>query len=218
MPRNEDGEFELLLGNRQVLSVFFIVVILLGVFFTMGYIVGRNSSGTMVADARKADTKSIVVEPSDKPSAAPAPTTAEPQPAPPKMSETTPAATQPVATPPPTTPEAKPLNPTAPSKQTEAPKPPEIRRTEPPARPAVGGPQEPQPGMTYLQVVAVAQPDAEMMLKLLSGKGFKAIYTPVPGKAGLYRVLVGPFKDAAAVAEARGGLQDAGLKPIVAKY
>src|SRR4051794_6620105 len=43
MPRNDDGEFELILGNKQLLSVFFIVIILLGVFFTMGYIVGRNS-------------------------------------------------------------------------------------------------------------------------------------------------------------------------------
>ena len=49
MPKNEDGEFELILGNRQLLSVFFIVVILLGVFFTMGYIVGRNS-GTTTAE------------------------------------------------------------------------------------------------------------------------------------------------------------------------
>ncbi len=44
MARTEDGEFELILGNRQLLSVFFIVVVLLGVFFTMGYIVGKNST------------------------------------------------------------------------------------------------------------------------------------------------------------------------------
>jgi cell division septation protein DedD len=44
MPRNEEGDFELILGNTQLLSVFFIVVVLLGVFFTMGYIVGRNST------------------------------------------------------------------------------------------------------------------------------------------------------------------------------
>src|SRR5260221_4456118 len=43
MPRNEDGEMELVLGNRQLLSVLFILVVLLGVFFTMGYIVGRNN-------------------------------------------------------------------------------------------------------------------------------------------------------------------------------
>src|SRR5690242_10721564 len=38
-----DGEYELVLGNRQLLSAFFIVVVLFGVFFTMGYVVGRNS-------------------------------------------------------------------------------------------------------------------------------------------------------------------------------
>ena len=42
MARNEDGEFELVLGNRQLLSGFFIVVVLLGVVFSMGYIVGKN--------------------------------------------------------------------------------------------------------------------------------------------------------------------------------
>ena len=60
MPKTEDGEFELILGNRQLLSVFFIVVVLLGVFFTMGYIVGRNSGPG--AEARKTEPKQIVVD------------------------------------------------------------------------------------------------------------------------------------------------------------
>ena len=51
MPKNEDGEFELVLGNRQLVSVFLIVVILLGVFFSMGYIVGRNAAPATAADA-----------------------------------------------------------------------------------------------------------------------------------------------------------------------
>ena len=65
MPKNEDGEFELILANRQLLSVFFIVVVLLGVFFTMGYIVGRNSTPVTVAETnppRKADNKPVVVD------------------------------------------------------------------------------------------------------------------------------------------------------------
>src|SRR6185437_5685962 len=65
MPKNEDGEFELILGNRQLLSVFFIVVILLGVFFTMGYIVGRNSSPLAAAETappRKAEQKPLIVD------------------------------------------------------------------------------------------------------------------------------------------------------------
>ena len=44
MKNQETGEFELVLGNKQLLSGFFIVVVLFGVFFVMGYIVGRNSS------------------------------------------------------------------------------------------------------------------------------------------------------------------------------
>ena len=60
MPRNEDGEFELILGNKQLLSVFFIVVTLLAVFFAMGFIMGRSVNP--VAEARKVDNG-----PSDKP-------------------------------------------------------------------------------------------------------------------------------------------------------
>lgn len=65
MPKSEDGEFELILGNRQLLSVFFIVVILLGVFFTMGYIVGRNSGpigAQEIAPVRRVESKPLVVE------------------------------------------------------------------------------------------------------------------------------------------------------------
>ena len=44
-----EGEYELVLGNRQLLSAFFIIVILFGVFFTMGYVVGRNSAPAAAA-------------------------------------------------------------------------------------------------------------------------------------------------------------------------
>ena len=43
MRNNETGEFELVVGNRQLLSGFFIVVLLLAVVFAMGYVVGQNS-------------------------------------------------------------------------------------------------------------------------------------------------------------------------------
>ena len=43
MARSDEGEFELILGNRQLLLVFGVLVLVLGVFFTMGYIVGRNN-------------------------------------------------------------------------------------------------------------------------------------------------------------------------------
>src|SRR3982074_2767227 len=86
MPKNEEGEFELILGNKQLLSVFFIVIILLGVFFTMGYIVGRNSGPAETAKqgappdaAAPARTDAQSSMPAAAPvAAAPAPTVVEP--------------------------------------------------------------------------------------------------------------------------------------------
>src|SRR6185369_9308525 len=45
MRNNETGEFELVVGNRQLLSGFFIVALLFAVSFAMGYVVGQNSRG-----------------------------------------------------------------------------------------------------------------------------------------------------------------------------
>ena len=61
LAKNDEGEFELILGNRQLISVFLIVVILLGVFFSMGYIVGRNS-----APARRRDRAQQRAKPSGR--------------------------------------------------------------------------------------------------------------------------------------------------------
>ena len=68
MARTDDGEVEWILGNRQLLSVFFVVVILLGVFFTLGYVVGRSSGSgteTTLASAKQGAPSSgpLIVEP-----------------------------------------------------------------------------------------------------------------------------------------------------------
>ena len=79
MAKNDEGEFELILGNRQLLGVFFIVIVLLAVFFTMGYIVGRNSAPLISADnsTRGGDSKPLVVD-SPPPKQEPAPEAAAP--------------------------------------------------------------------------------------------------------------------------------------------
>jgi hypothetical protein len=63
--KNQDGEYELILGNHQLLGVFFIVIILLGVFFAMGYLVGRNSAPMVTAEAvpHRQESKPLVVDP-----------------------------------------------------------------------------------------------------------------------------------------------------------
>src|SRR5690348_11062214 len=53
MRNNETGEFELVVGDRQLLSAFFIVVLLCAVAFAMGYVVGQNApkSGKVSAES-----------------------------------------------------------------------------------------------------------------------------------------------------------------------
>ncbi len=183
MPKNEDGEFELILANRQLLSVFFIVVVLLGVFFTMGYIVGRNSGPAQVevASVRKPDTKATVVE----------------------STRETPAqvAATPVDTPAPTS--------TQPQQAVEEPKPAvksEEPKKEPPAKrekdkpkekpaPAPAATAQPAAGQTYLQLAATAKAEANVMVDVLHQKKFKAIAAEIPEKPGVFRVLVGPLAD-----------------------
>ena len=173
MPKNEDGEFELILANRQLLSVFFIVVVLLGVFFTMGYIVGRNSgpAAVDVATVRKPESKPIVVDSSaaqdtSAPTSAPAPTSTQPQ----REAET---------------PKSEP------KREEPAPKkePPAKKEKEKPV--PVSAP--PASGQTYLQLVATAKAEADVMVDVLHQKQFKAIAVEIPEKPGLFRVLVGPL-------------------------
>ncbi len=196
MPKNEDGEFELILGNRQLLSVFFIVVVLLGVFFTMGYIVGRNSSPTLTTEARKTEQSPIMV-PSATGGAQQPPASTAPSPA---------VTAPPVETPKPVEPEPV---------KAEPPKP----KPKPESAPLTAG--EPAPGSSYLQVAAVAKSEAELFVDVLAKKGFHSQYTPVPDKPTTFRVLVGPFEDASAIAQARTDLNKAGFKgfeAIVRKY
>jgi len=206
VPKNEDGEFELILGNRQLLSVFFIVVILLGVFFTMGYIVGRNSTPLVpdVASGRKADSKPLVVEPPAQPPP-PAPDTpsAAPPSAPPPQTEST--AQQPTTT-----------------AQQQAPATPERSRPEPgaesskpePVRAAKNAPaassSEPGPGQSYLQLAATSKREADIMVDVLRQKGFKAMAAEIPEKHGTFRVLVGPVTDSTAN-KTRADLQGGGF-------
>ena len=178
MPRNDDGEFELILGNRQLMSVFFIVVILLGVFFAMGYIVGRNSSpvaGPEVA-SRRPETKSVDADSSSSARETPVKAPAEA----PKETDS-----QPKETASQQGPATKP----APTPEPVAPKPPKTS-------PRVGTSDQPESGRTYLQLSAIDHDKAEIMIELLRKKNFSAIAAEIPEKPGVFRVLVGPISEA----------------------
>jgi cell division septation protein DedD len=214
LARNDEGEFELVLGNRQLISVFLIVVILLGVFFSMGYIVGRNSSPTGgIEVAKNGGAKAAGEQPADTPPAsspAPSPQASAPPPetkAPPPERVTTHAEQPPAEAPTPSKP-----TPVSAAKEKKSPAPPPPGRSE--RAPVTGEP----PTGDYWQVVATARPDAEIVAEALTKKGLHAIVAPAP-REGIFRVLVGPLADSATQAQTRTQLEAAGFKnPIVRKY
>jgi hypothetical protein len=195
VPKNEDGEFELTLGNRQLLSMFFVVVVLLAVFFVMGYIVGRNSAPSPEPSiARRTDTKPTVT---DSPAAT---TQTAPAPPPPVIEPSRPLETA-VEKPAENKPEPPKQEPSkavtsksepAPKRETKAEKAAEkaAEKTEK-ARPAPSN--TPVAGQTYLQLSATSKHDADAYVEVLRKNSFPAIDVEVPNKPGTFRVLVGPL-------------------------
>jgi cell division protein FtsN len=216
-----EGEYELVLGNRQLLSAFFIIVILFGVFFTMGYVVGRNS-----APATAASPMPAPVAASQRPDAASPPVQSAPPPTPSASTPTESPASVPVQETKPTRPpEPVETKPVAPPAGREAPRKIETQvevSTPPPrgsARPASTSDAvavNPGPGKMYLQVAAAAQPQAGVVVDTLKQKGFPALLAQGPN-ATLFRVMVGPFADASTLGKAKADLENAGFKPLVRK-
>lgn len=63
-------QVELVLENKQVMGVFLVMAVLCGVFFALGFVVGRSSGSGTTATAEVADEN---LPPGEKPSAMPAP-------------------------------------------------------------------------------------------------------------------------------------------------
>jgi cell division protein FtsN len=216
MPTNEEGEFELVLGNKQLLSVFFIFIILLGLFFAMGYLWGRNSgSSDLTASGKKAAVtdspdrdgassmpgKGVAHKPLEIVAAAPA---KEEAPAPvQKLPAPEPVRTAPV--------QAK----KEPPPPVEKPKPLEISPVTAASKPVAPGIHDPAPGM-YVQVLALDKAPAEVLADVLAKKGFHSMVVPGPNEK-IFRVLVGPAKDSAEAARLKGDLEKAGFKEAFPK-
>ena len=208
MRNNETGEFELVVGNKQLLSGFAIVVLLFGVGVAMGYILGQNAPRS----AKLQDTAAAgAVSPADsRPQpAAPVSPAAQQQPAVPATDAAAAApladSTQPPAPAP--TQAAAPQPTTQPAREMAASAPPPL--PIPAAAPSAI--QEAPPG-SYWQVMALPQADAEGVMRTLKDQGFPALLSP--GTKNLTRVLVGPFADTTAMGRAKTQLEKAGFHPV----
>ena len=220
MARNEDGEFELILGNKQLLSVFFLMVLLLGLCFVGGYVLGRSAAPVLNVsnEPPPQETKSLVVNTTPKgepvqpialaPVSVPAPETVASSTAPPTKTAPQVAADAPpvetqAAPPPPAAkavpPAAKSAPPTAKATPAAVKQPPATKQ-QPATKQTATAKQPPatsQPiaGRIYLQLSATEKPKADAMVDLLRRKNLPGTAAPIAEKPGLYRVLVGPLAE-----------------------
>ena len=199
MRNNDTGEFELVVGNKQLLSGFFIVVLLFAVAFAMGYVVGQNSPRS----AKMAEGASTSVPVTSATDARPQPYAPPPAPAP----AAAPAGEQ---APPDSTPQPS-TQPAQGSPQPAAAPPATKAAEEPAGTPGIVASAD-LPAGNYWQVLAVKPEVSDAMRQTLKDKGFQVVLTP--GINNLTRVLVGPFGDTNAMGRAKTELENAGFRPV----
>jgi cell division septation protein DedD len=187
------GEKELIIGNKQLISLFFVVMALCGVFFAMGYMVRGNSLKGSVSTTTTA-TDSSTATPSET-------TVRRQQPEPP--AETTDAAALAARPAGDSESSAAPID-TKPALETPAP-----AQTETPAPAAADS------GPAYVvQVGALARADAETTAHTLREQHLPA-FTAASSKENLYRVLVGPYHLTSDVADAKAKLKTLGFSNTI---
>lgn len=185
-----DGEKELILGNKQLVSLFFVVVALCGVFFAMGYMVRGNSLKGLVSTTSGSDSNAAPAD-AVKRQQPEESTPADPALAPDQSSATIPATE------------------TRPAQDTPAP-------PSPASIPATSKPEEKPAtvsdgGSTYvIQVAALARADAESTARTLREQHLPATVA-ASSKEGLFRVIIGPYYLTADVANSKAKLKALGF-------
>jgi hypothetical protein len=222
---DNDGERELVLGNKQLLGIFFVATLLCGVFFAMGYVVGGNSAKSNAAAAAADNAATPVSEgkreepqasqssalqtstetASNSLSGAPGDTGSPFPAAEPKVTDNPAAAgAQPPVVPAPAPVQAAPIPP-APV--------PTAAKTAPASvtAPADTGivVSVPERATRYWQVTAEPRPDADTLVKSLRDRHLPAILAASPNPK-LFEVLVGPYRSDVALADAKKRLADIG--------
>jgi hypothetical protein len=191
MQAENDREFELVLGNKQLLGLLFLTFVLLGVFFALGYAMGRNAAPSPIAETVN-PARPSASGPVQKPTAAEG-IVSPPQPAKSDAARLdAEAATPPAAQAPAAAPSGGDVTPAVVI-------------------------LDPKPGDTFLQVTAVKRPEAELLAEVLTKKGFKAGLAPAPIE-NMFRVLVGPVHTDAEQGKLKSDLEQAGFKPIPRRY
>lgn len=210
MLQTGENETEILLGNKQLVGIFLVIAILLGVSFTGGFLVGRGSpekkavptastvaasvTDTASADSGKVGGQTHTLEPDGSATSTTRDTDAG------TTSAKPPAASAVLGS------RKRPISRPVATSEVEA------------KADAVETGYVPQAGSEYLQVAAVGKDEAEAVADVLHKKGFHAHAVPKPGNVKIYRVIIGPVKDAGDLASTRDALRKTFREVIVQRY
>lgn len=229
-----EEDTEITLGTGKLLGLFFMLALTCGIFFAVGYSLGKTAEREQ---ALKAQQNQSVTADADlanpKPSAAGAPATkgapagddtAEAKDSAPKMTfyhavkESPSEEAKSAEVLKPTEPSAKPAETSSlAAKSRENTKPAQMAKAEAPVAPAASAPQ-PNPAGSYLvQIAAVThEEDAAALAGALRKKSYNASVVNNPnGRDKLYHVVLGPYASLQDAEAMKAKLQGEGYNPIV---
>jgi septal ring-binding cell division protein DamX len=216
---------ERVLESKHVIGLFLLMLLFSGVFFTLGYVMGRSQYDGQVRAATSGMSKLENAglpksEPQPRKSAEPvaAPDESDPATSPsgawafPEVSK--PVTGQPHLEPPPKAhaapPPSKTLN--AKAKPENIPAPTPAKSSKPVNSPPIPG------GAFVLQVAAFQRQDDALAIASSLQKKHYVAYVQTPTKDKYYRVQVGPFKDQKTADAAKRGLEGEGFKAFYVKH
>ena len=223
------GAGERVLESKHVIGLFLLMLLFSGVFFTLGYVMGRNQYDGQVRAAINGANKP---EPAFLPKADPWPkkTVEESPPATESDPSTTssnsdwefsgtnkPAKSEPRLEPAPKAPAVPPASKTVSAKGVVQPQPVSAPAPVKTNRGAASAPLIPN-GAIVLQVAALLKQDDALGIASNLQKKHYAAYVQTPQKDKYYRVQVGPFKDQKTADAARKGLEGEGFKAFYVKH
>jgi DedD protein len=220
--KRSSGQYELVLENRQLVFIFFGAVLLCGIFFTLGFIVGREQQGLSGhQDPGKSEGEPSVNAsgklPTKKESAALDLSKAKKVDQEAINKELTFYKTVEGKTA--QSPKVNPKEEVTPIEKGNRPTPKATATAQPKTTPVMAA-ATPANTIVY-QVAALSKADeAQALVHRLKEKGFQAFLVSPPADSGtdkLYRVQIGPFSDAMVAEQIKAKLVANGYTPITKK-
>ncbi len=224
------GASDRVLESKHVIGLFLLMLLFSGVFFTLGYVMGRNQYDGQVRAAMDATGKPEAVYMPKNDPAPPRSSTDDANSAndsDPSTNSSTPAWTFPAThstayadphldTPPVSKPVAAPSKPASVKSEPKT-QPVSVRASSKTNKSAMNTPLIPS-GAYVIQVAALLKQDDALAIAGGLQKKHYAVYVQTPQKDKYYRVQVGPFKDQKSADAAKKGLEGEGFKAFYVKH